>query len=280
MKTFMLSSIALFLLCIYSSCTKSSNSLESQAVKQVNEKPNTVNADVDPALTVLFDPATGIQNQPVKVIGTFSAAPIPDCGKLHLFQKVDGQWVKVADTTLSSTVHEVDYEFTPTVSGNDVYEFRVQYIAAGCPGFKETFSDSYFLDVISACNGLTLEGTASAKKLEEGLYEFTVNYTVNTCTIEYDHLKTQGGLTAFTNQVEVATAGYEAWETGNSTHPNTVIKWEETGLLQGGSKTYSVTFQKAWSGSGPVQLTGQWSVKASLNGTEVTTATFDPIIYQ
>ena len=288
MKTLKWSTFALFFLCFLSSCTKTTNNdSDLMAANKVgtggNGVGNNSNPDpVNPGLAVTFNPSPAVENQKVTITGGFDGTTaIPDCGKLQLFQMINGNWSKVADTDVSTTVHEVAFEFSPTLVGDDVYEFRVHYIAAGCSGFSQTFSGSIFLDVIAACQGLSLTGTASAvPATESGFYLFTVHYTVNTCGIQYTQLKTQGGLTAFSNQVSVITGGYEQWEVGNSTHPNTIIKWEESSPLPGNSKTYTATFKKAWSGTGPVQLTGQWSVSADINGSQSAVATFDPIIYQ
>ena len=288
MKTLNWSTFALSFLCILFSCTKTTNNeAELVAAAKVgtggNGFGNNSSADpVNPELSITFNPSPAIQNEKVTVTGGFDGtAAVPDCGKLQLFQKIDGNWSKVADADLSATIHQVSFEFTPTLVGEDVYEFRVHYIAAGCSGFSQTFSGSFFLGVIAPCHGLSITGTASAiPDVQTGFYLFTVNYTINTCGVQYTHLKTQGGLTAFSNQVQVITPGYEIWEVGNSTHPNTIIKWEETSHLSGSSKTYTVTFKKEWSGTGPVQITGGWSVSADVNGSQSAVATFDPIYYQ
>jgi len=288
MKTLKWSTFILFFLCILSSCKKTSNNETDLATASKvgaggNGVGNNTNSNpVDPGLTVSFNPSPAFENQPVTVTGGFDGSTaIPDCGKMQLFQKIDGNWSKVADTDISPGIHQVSFEFTPTLVGEDVYEFRVHYIAAGCTGFSQTFSGSFFLDVISSCHGLTITGTASAvPDIQTGFYLFTVHYTVNTCGVQYTHLKTQGGLTAFSNQVNVITPGYEVWEVGNSTHPNTIVKWEESSPLSGNNKTYTATFKKAWSGSGPVQITGAWSVSADVNGSQSAVASFDPIYYQ
>lgn len=283
MKTFNLCSLVLLLMA-FVSCTKSSSSLDqTQQVSKTVVKPNTLNADVNPGMVVNFNPSPGQVNQPVTVTGTFDGSTlVPGCGKLQLFQKIDGTWSKVADVDVSATVHEVSYQFTPTLVGNDVYEFYLHYIASGnCSGFSENKSSSYFLDVESACQGLSLVGhVASAVSNGDGTYAFTVEYTVNTCTVQYDYLKLQGGLTAFSTQVVGTTEDADLREAGSSAHPNTIVKWEETTQLPDHTKTYSVTFNKAWNGTSPVELTGQWSLHATLNGADMGTAYFAPITYQ
>jgi hypothetical protein len=287
MKTLKWSSFVVFSLCIFSSCTKSTNNeTELSTAARVgtggNGIGNTVQPDpINPGLSVTFNPSPAVENETAIVTGGFDGTTaVPDCGKLQLFQKINGDWIKVSDADVTSTIHQVVFEFTPTIVGEDVYEFRVHFISAGCSGFSQTFSGSFFLDVIADCHGLSITGTASAvPDIQTGFYLFTVNYTVSTCGVQYTHLKTQGGLTAFSNQVQVITPGYDIWEVGNSTHPNTIIKWEESSSLSGNSKTYTTTFKKAWSGSGPVQITGQWSVSADVNGTESAVATFAPIYY-
>jgi len=284
MKTLKWSSIALVFLCIFSSCTKSSNNLTESATagKAGIGSSNLSGDDVAPGLQVTFNPSPATEGQTVTVTGSFDGSTtVPDCGKLELQQKVNGQWVSAGDPVdVTATSHEVTYQFTPVTVGEDVYEFRVHYIVAGCQGFDNSFSGSYFLDVEAACHGLTLTGNVvSAVPAENGLYLFTVNYTVNTCGIEYTYLKTQGGLTAWSTDVVSTTPPATVTAVGNSSHPNSIIKWEEN-VPFSGSKTYSVTFKKAWSGSGPVELTGTWSVTATNNGVEVARVEFDGIIHQ
>ena len=284
MKTLKLSSIALALICLVS-CTKSSNTLTEQASLRTssNNVSNGNQDDVAPSLIVTFDPSTAVVNQAVTVTASFDATSgvaVPDCGKLQLRQRINGIMEKVADVDVSSSVHEVSFQLIPTIVGDDAYEFDVHYIAGNCAGFKQTMSESFFLDVVSACTGLSIEGVASAipAEGEPGLYDFTVNYTVNTCGIEYDFLKTQGGVTAWTTDVTTLPAT-TSWPVGQSNHPNTITKWEETYPLEGNSKTYTLKFRKAWSGTGTVEITGKWSVKAELNGVEVGVAEFGPIVY-
>ena len=283
MKTLKLSGFALLLMSLFS-CTKSANTIDQnqQAVRTSNNN-NTPSPqlDVDPSLMVNFNPTPGVVGQEVTVTGTFTGTAIPTCGMLQLDQMQNGSWVNVAQVNVSATVNSVVYKFTPTVAGTAAYEFRIHYVAQNCRGFNPTFSSNFFLDVIEACHGLSLTGkVVKAEASASGNYFFTVQYTVNTCTVQYNHLKTQGGLTAFSTDVVDLTAGYEKWQVGNSSHPNTIIKWEESAPLNPNTKTYSVTFIKPWSGTGPVQLTGDWSVHADLNGVDAGTASFPAIYYQ
>lgn len=282
MKTLKLSGFALLLMSLFS-CTKSSNSVDQNqlAVRTSNNNSPATKSNIDPGLVINFNPTTGVVGEPVTVTGTFSGTAIPTCGKLQLDQVVNGVATNVAMINVSSSAQTVTYTFTPTVAGNNAYEFYLHYVAGNCDGFGETKSSHYFLNVVEACHGLTLTGKVlKAESTATGSYFFTVQYTVNTCRVRYNHLKTQGGLTAFSTEVINLTDGYEKWEVGNSSHPNTIVKWEESAPLPNNTRTYTVTFLKPWSGTGPVQLTGQWSVHADLNGVDAGTATFDPIYYQ
>jgi hypothetical protein len=283
MKTFKWSAIALFFLCIFSSCVKSVDTQSEQLAAAANKSTNpsnNVQNDVVPALVVNFNPSPAIQNQPVTVTGTFSGT-MPSCGKLMLLKKVDGDWVKVGDVDLSASVNEVTYQFTPTLVGDDVYEFKLHYVAGNCPGFSQTSADGFFLDVVAACQGLSIKGKVTAADDQgDGTYLFTVQYTVTACGITYTSLKTQGGLTAWTSDIEDLTGDAILRQAGTSDHPNTIITWTENSPLAGNSKTYSIRWRKAWSGSGPVELTGKWSVSATNNGAEAGRAEVLPISYQ
>ena len=283
MKTIKLGSIALLLSCLFS-CTKSTDTNNTNVQLAKTGGPNnSVGTDVTPVLNVVFDPAAAVVGQPMSVTATFSSTPVPQCGKLQLFIKENGVWVKKAEADLSATVHEAVFSpFVPQLAGEDVYEFKAHYIASNCPGFNQVQTAGFFLDVAEACAGLSLAGTVDTPvpASEPGMYYFTVHYTVKTCGIQYDYLKTQGGLTAWSTDISNVTTGAVYWAVGNSTHPNTVTKWEETQALPGDTKTYSISFKKEWSGSGPVTLTGNWSTKAVLNGVETAVAEFDPIVYE
>jgi len=234
-------------------------------------------------MTITFNPAIGVVGEDVTVTGSFDGSTaIPTCGMLHLFEVVNGTAIKVGDVNVTSTVQSVSYTFKPTVAGDQAYEFYLQYVAGNCDGFSETQSQPFFLKVVEPCLGFNLTGkVANAVAGNNGNYIFTVEYTVNACGIEYDYLKTQGGLTAFTSDVVNLIPQTTTRETGNGNtdHPNTIITWEEFSKLANNTKTYSVTFQKPYTGSGTVELTGQWSVHATLNGVDQGTAICAPLSY-
>lgn len=280
MKALIKGSLAFMLLCLFS-CTKNGSFFtgdESSLLR--GGGASQANADIAPALVVNFNPDPAIVNQPVTVTGTFNTTTVaaPQCGKLQLFQKINGSWVAVgSQVNVTPSVQSVSYTFTPTLIGTDVYEFKVNFIKAGCAGYSTEASSSFFLTVVQPCNGLTLVGTATGVPSIDapGMYDFTVDYTVTACNISYDALKLQGGLTAASVLVG-ATNGY-TWEVGNGPNPNSIIKWTESSPFPGTSKTYTATFRKAYSGSGTITITGAWSVKTTLNGVETGVSQFPPI---
>jgi hypothetical protein len=292
MKTISLSSIAFACLCLFNSCTKesseistttSSSSLSAARAAALGATDHG-NNDVAPGMTVVYNPNPGIVNQPVTVTGSFTGTNIPTCGQLHLQQLINGSWVKVAGINVTSTLQEVSYTFTPTIVGTAAYQFQLHYIASqNCIGFAQAQSGGFPLDVIEPCQGLTFTGSATAEPSSAGKYLFTVTYTVNPCGLQFDKLKTQGGLT---NAVEFISAeggliGSQNWVPGTST--NKIIKWEENTpgiLLATDKRVYVIKFEKAYSGTGLIDLTGDWSTSASLNGVETGYVQFPKITYQ
>jgi hypothetical protein len=267
MKALKLSSItAVLFFSIFSSCTKDSCSLpldDSDIAGLRSGGPgNTGNNNVSPSLKIVFNPDPGILNQNVRVTGTFDASPIPDCGKLQLFQQINGDWVKVADTDVSSSVHEVSYDFVPAVASDNAYEFRLHYIASGgCTGFNQTFSDSYFLDVENQCvSAFTIIPSISAVNLNNGLYEFTISYTLIS-PVDVSGIKFQGGATAGGN------VGHQVTDFGNTVvvnanDNNTVLKWEGN-LTACTPQVVSFKFTRNFScPATDALITGAWSAVA------------------
>jgi hypothetical protein len=180
MKSVKLSGIAAFVLnvLLYSCEKDTSNTFR----RRVTDRGRST-VKINPSLTATFNPDPATVNQPVTVTGTFDGATaIPDCGKLQLFQGDAGgvTWDKVADADISSSLHAVAYTFTPTIAGDDVYEYYVHFVrSGGCDVFSENKSESYFLEVQNQCVSVfTINPSISAENLGNGLYEFTVGYTL------------------------------------------------------------------------------------------------------
>jgi hypothetical protein len=264
MKALKLSSIALLLFSIFSSCTKDTCSLDDPSLLSSRSGgPSGIgNTDVTPLLKVVFNPDPAVLNQTVTVTGTFTSAPMPDCGKLQLFQQINGDWVKVADADLSASVHEVSYDFVPAIAGDDVYEFRVHYIpSGGCTGFSQTFSDSYYLDVENQCvSAFTIIPSISAVNLNNGLYEFNISYTLIS-PVDVNDIKFQGGATAGGN------VGHQVTDFGNTVvvnanNNNTVLKWEGN-LTACTPQVVSFKFTRNFScPATDALITGAWSASA------------------
>jgi hypothetical protein len=288
MKFFKLSSFtALLFFTIFSSCKKDSSTVsggsDQSTSNQVNARAGggggiSAADNVDPSLVITFNPDPGIANQTETVTGTFDATTgvaIPDCGKLQLFQKIDGNWVSVADADVTAGVHQVTYSFTPTIVGDNAYEFRLHYIkSGGCDGFNTFMSGSFFLDVQNQCvSQFTITPSIFAVNIGGGRYEFSINYTLIS-PVDVSGAKFQGGATAGGN------VGHEITDLGNTvvvnaTLNNTVLKWE--GDLTACTPQI-VHFKFARNFSCPATsepITGAWS--ASAGGT--TLGFIDPLPY-
>jgi len=313
MKTIQLGFLALFCLSM-ASCTKDIDALASGSSSQNasepqpynrfvdpnspanngngngngNGNPNIQLADANPTMAIAFNPDPATEGQQVTVRGYLAPAAgetAPACGKLQI-QMWDGTtFIGVGSTVdVSASTTEVSYTFTPTAVGDDAYTFRVHFIKGGCDGYANTFSDAVTLDVLRACayelKGW-VEGHPQPVANEPGMYMFTVKYQVETCEIQFDQFKIQGGLT---NGVSVissngGTGNLGGWIPGTST--NSIINWKEStpgSPLSNALRTYEITFKRAWNG-GPVTVTGSWSAKATWMGSVVGDMEIDPLVY-
>jgi len=270
MKSFTLSGVAAFVLIVLL------YSCEKDATTTLANRAGPISAKTDPTLKVTFNPDPATVNQPVTVTGTFDGATaIPDCGKLQLFQKVDGAWVNVAQADISASVHEVTYNFTPTTAGDNAYEFYVHYVpSGGCNDFGENKSDSYFLDVQTQCVSVfTITPSISAENWNNGLYEFTITYTLIS-PVDVTSIKFQGGATAG------GSYGFQLTDIGNTVMVNQnlnndVLKWEGN-LTACTPQEVHFKFTRQFSCPATNELiTGAWS--ASAGGTVL--GSVDPIPY-
>ena len=269
MKTLTLSSIALLFSPIFISCEKTTEPLvedgfsTASTLRVSTPRPASPNVSVDPSLVVVFNPDPAELGKTVSVIGSFdptTGVAVPDCGKLQLFKKLSGDWVKLAEADITSSVHAVTYDFIPDVAGEDVYEFRTHFIKSGggCNAFNTFFSDSYFLDVVKPCVSVfTITPSVSAVNIGSGLYEFTVTYTL-TSPVDVAGIKFQGGATAGGN------SGHEVTDLGNTSvvnanNNNTVLKWEGD-LTACTPKEISFKYTRNFSCPATGALvTGQWT---------------------
>jgi hypothetical protein len=264
MKSLKLGTLALLFLSIFIACTKNSEEVISASQLSTGRggPDNLGSGDINPGLEVIFKPDPAVVNKPVQVIGTFDGSTaIPDCGKLQLFQKINGSWEKVAEANISASVHAAIYEFTPTIVGDDVYEFCVHFVKAGCDGFSTNQSTEYYLDVTDPCvAAFTITSSVSAVDMGNGLYEFSVSYTL-TSPVDVTGVKFQGGATAGGN------TGHQVTDLGNTVVVNanlnnTVLKWE--GDLQA-CTAQVVNFKYTRNFNCPATnalVTGQWSASA------------------
>ena len=310
MKTLSLSSIAFAALCLFSSCTKDSSQLSSQSTDQSTlsaresilgqgkgsgPATNENSLKTIPKMTVTFNPDPATEGQDVTVTGSFAPAPgetAPDCGKWQLKMSTDGSnWINVGQEKLvSGADNTVSYTFKPAIVGDSAYQFQLHYVSSGpgCDTYDGGFSKTFYLNVHAACAGVSLtRELTNTQPAGENLYEFTVVYKVTTCGAEFDQLKLQGGLTNATSIVEAMPASggqvvYDNWVPGGS--KNWIQRWVEKSsdgsLLPTNERTYTVKFTKAYSGSGPIELTGGWSVTLTKAGIEVDRKECDPISIQ
>jgi hypothetical protein len=317
MKALQLSSIAFAFLCLFNSCTKDSSQVNSNdqnlnstkgavsnsgnpntggAPGQGNPNPGGGNNDVQPTMAITYspllvsDPPTSTVGTEVTVTGSLTGDNQPGCGQLQLQQNINGSWVTVKSETVTATTKSVVYKFTPDVIGT--YQFELHYVpgtpgAGNCTGYAQSMSAVYPLLVVEACNGLDITGRVDGVPqvvVGTNQYQFKVVYEVTTCGLQFDKLKIQGGLTNATTLVSAQDnpqAGvYDNWVPGGST--NWIQRWVETstgGLLPTTKRTYTIIFQKQYPGSGTIELTGDWSVSLTLNGTEVGRDSFAKIYY-
>ena len=224
MKTIKLGSVALALFCIFSACTKDDLVSETNVQSTSTSKAAKTNA----------------QNEVTS--GEAVQAPAPSAS----------------------------FTFTPTEAGTCAYEFNANYNGGGgpggtsCQGTYGTFHKAPECIEVNACvTAFTIDSDVSASDLGNGLYEFTINYTLISPEA-LSNIKFQGGATAGGN------SGHAITDFGNTTvvnanNNNTVVKWE--GNLEA-CIPQVVTFKYTRNFSCPATdatVTGNWKASVGEN---------------
>ena len=274
MKTIKTGSIALALFCIFSACTK--GDLVSETLVQTSSTNKAVKTNAQNEVTsgeaVLVRSLSNeaIVGKPVTITYTakddFNNQDIT-CGQIQIFQLIEDEWVKVAQAPAPAA----SFTFTPSVAGTCAYEFKARFNGGAGPGGTPC-QGSYgpyekapeCVEVKNDCvTTFTIDSDVSASDLGNGLYEFTISYTL-TSPEAVSNVKFQGGATAGGN------SGHAITERGNTTivnanNNNTVVKWE--GNLEACTPQV-VTFTYTRNFSCPATdatVTGSW--KASVGET-------------
>lgn len=293
MKTMQLSIIALVFLSLFYSCTKDSSVTANNIIIASTGK-NTVlgkNSDVGianesskekkPLLIPSDDNYEVNVNTPVTVSFTAtdgeSLAPVT-CGRVFIYQLKNDVWVEVASNDAATAT----YTFTPTIVGECAYKFKAAFAPGGgtlnCrgsyAGVDFTTQPEICVNVTSPCvTEFTIGENVVAQPMGNGIYEFTITYTLTSPTA-VTGVKFQGGATAGGN------TGHQITDLGNTVvvnanNNNTVVKWE--GNLEA-CTPQTVYFKYTRNFSCPATnaaVTGNW--KASIG--EVVLGEIAPLTY-
>lgn len=282
MKTIKLGSIALALFCIFSACTKDDLVSETnvQTTSTNTAAKSNVQNEVTSGETVLIRSLSDEAKvgKPVTITYTakddFNNQDIT-CGQIKIFQLIDGEWEQVAQ----SPAPAASFTFTPAVAGTCAYEFKASFNGGAGPGgtacgntYKAMQTEGCLAVTNNCVTAFTIDSDVSAMDLGNGLYEFTISYTL-TSPEAVSNVKFQGGATAGGNSGHSLQFGNTTLVNANNN--NTVIKWE--GDLEA-CKPQVVTFTYTRNFSCPVIgaiVTGNW--KASVG--DVTLGEIAPLTY-
>lgn len=284
MKTIKLGSIALLFFCIFSACTKDDLVSETSVQTRTTNKAAKTNAqnevtsgDVELIQSLSDEAKVG---KPVTITYTakddFNNQDI-NCGQIQILQLVAGEWINVAQATAPAA----SFTFTPTEAGTCAYEFKAHFNPGAGPGgtacgnaYKAMQTEGSCIAVTNDCvTEFTIDSDVSAIDLGNGLYEFTISYTL-TSPEDVNDVKFQGGATAGGN------SGHAITNFGNTTlvnenNNNTVVKWN--GDLEA-CHPQIITFTYTRNFSCPATdatVTGSW--KASVG--ETILGEIDPLTY-
>ena len=272
MKIVPISILVSFLAFIFSSCSKelasktSANSISGGSVASnsvVNKKP---------ILTPSQSPAPVRKGNSVTVSYTATdpnTGSAVSCGRVKIYQWIDGVWIEVA----SGNAPTVSLTLSTQTADDCAYKFRAGFDPGGpnqCrgayTGVDYLLGQDFCVDVIEPCvEVFTIDGQTTAVNLQNGLYEFTITYTL-TSPVNVAGVKFQGGATAGGNTGHTITNLGE-FQYANVNNNNTVLKW--VGDLQACTPKV-LTFKYTRNFSCPsvdALVTGDWS--ASIDVTQL-----------
>ena len=269
MKVLKATCLVLLTFSIFSSCKKDVDSTSSLqgGVTSLDAKSQSANNDKKPLLTASQSPAPVKKGDPVTVSYSatdLTSAAAVECGRIKIYQLKAGVWTEVA----SGNAPTVTFTFTPETADDCAYTFRAGFDPGGTVQCRGAYSGVDYLtqqdfcaDVIDPCvNVFTVEGNASAVNLNNGLYEFTISYTLTSPT-DVSGVKFQGGATAGGN------TGHAVTDLGNLRYAhinnnNTVLKWEgDLKACVPQVLTFKYTRNFSCPASGAL-VTGDWTASA------------------
>ena len=233
MKIVPLSILISFLIFIFSSCSKdlAGDSLSEQQ-SSVSASVVSSNAVVNkkPLLTPSQSPAPVRKGNSVTVSYTAtdpSTGLAVQCGRIKIYQWIAGAWTEVA----SGNAPVVSLVLSAATADDCAYKFRAGFDPGGAnqcrgsyTGVDYLLSQDFCVDVIEPCvDVFSIDGQASAVDLQNGLFEFTITYTL-TSPVDVADVKFQGGATAGGKSGHAIT-DLGQFEYVNINNNNTVLKW-------------------------------------------------------
>jgi len=236
-----------------------------------------------PILTPSQNPTPAITGNPVTVSYTATdpgTSAAVNCGRVFIYQWDGSAWAEVA----SAPSPTASFTFTPLTATDCAYKFRAGFTPGGgsggvnCSGsyagVDYTTEQDFCVDVIEPCVSVfTIDGNVTGTDIGNGLYEFSVTYTLTSPT-DQTGVKFQGGATAGGNTGHAIT-DFGNTVVVNANNNNTVLKWEGNLVA---CQPQSVSFKYTRNFSCPATdaaVTGQWSAKIG----ETVLGLIEPLIY-
>src|SRR5687768_12585268 len=188
MKIVPLTILASFLFFIFSSCSKEiiTDSLnEEQSSISGGTISNNSVVSKKPLLTPTQSPAPVRKGNSVSVSYTATdptTGVAVQCGRIKIYQWLAGTWTVVA----SGYAPTVSFVLTTETADDCAYKFRAGFDPGGTnqcrgsyTGVDYLLSQEFCVDVTEPCvDVFTIDGQAAAVNLQNGLFEFTITYTL------------------------------------------------------------------------------------------------------